>query len=137
MNYPSRTDSDGREGWNQSPNALAGTTREDFNGKTNDRLLRREDNDGPIEFTRTAEASDGSADLRNRKHSIATIRVARTLTSQSQTVPEQYVMGGLNGSGDLEGSEGSGRKPNFLQKLRTVLVTFARFVGPGFMVSGA
>ncbi|KAL5346759.1 NRAMP-like transporter smf-3 [Pseudogymnoascus australis] len=36
MNCPSRTDdTDGREGWNQSPNLLAGTTRADFNGRTN------------------------------------------------------------------------------------------------------
>ncbi|KAL5349602.1 NRAMP-like transporter smf-3 [Pseudogymnoascus australis] len=42
MNCPSRTENtDGRECWNQNPNALEGTTREDFNGRTNARLLRQ------------------------------------------------------------------------------------------------
>ena len=46
MNCPSRTDdTDGREGWNQSPNLLAGTTRADFNGRTNATARRSLDPD--------------------------------------------------------------------------------------------
>ena len=50
MNCPSRTDdTDGREGWNQSPNLLAGTTRADFNGRTNATARRSLDPDVPGE----------------------------------------------------------------------------------------
>jgi len=45
MNYPSRTDDTGREGWNQNPPSLAAdtTTRQDLNGLANSRLRQDDD----------------------------------------------------------------------------------------------
>lgn len=57
MNCPSRTDdTDGREGWNQSPNLLAGTTRADFNGRTNATARRSLDPDVPGEDVPIAQS---------------------------------------------------------------------------------
>ena len=57
MNCPSRTDdTDGREGWNQSPNLLAGTTRADFNGRTNATARRTLDPDVPGEDVPIAQS---------------------------------------------------------------------------------
>lgn len=139
MNYPERTDDqDGREGWNQNPNAFAGSSREDFNGKANDRILRRSDNDGPIEISPSDQNPDSPQPRnRNRKSSVATVMVARTLTSQSQSPSQRHVTNSAGGivMGSGGTNHGSEEEDGFFAKARNILVTFGKFVGPGFMVS--
>jgi hypothetical protein len=121
MNCPSRTDdTDGREGWNQSPNLLAGTTREDFNGRTNATVRRRSDPDGlPDDVTSTQDSTD--------------------TPPPKMLVPNLKQLNGHVsdlGAADAEGGGGSGGHgmSSFLHKAKKIFITFGSFVGPGFMV---
>jgi metal iron transporter len=131
MNCPSRTDNtDGRDGWNQSPNLLSGTTREDFNGMANARMLRRIESSDPELVISNTEAPDAQ---RPRKNSTATIMMARTLTSQS--LRAGHVNNEAHNGDDSNGNpNGSFWAPNFLTRVKDVVVKFGKFVGPGFMV---
>jgi len=130
MNCPSRTDNpSGREGWNQSPNLHSGTTREDFNGMANARVLRRIEPSEPPQIKSDNEVPDPQ---KPRKHSAATVRIARTLTSQSGDDDD------VNTRNVQRDDSSNNKKPFssalFFSKARKVLVTFGKFVGPGFMV---
>ena len=75
MNCPSRTDNpNGREGWNQSPNLHSGTTREDFNGMANARVLRRIEPGEPVSNNPDDEISDAQ---RPQKNAAPTVKIAR------------------------------------------------------------
>jgi metal iron transporter len=130
MNYPSRTDNpNAREGWNQSPNLHSGTTREDFNGMANTRVLRRIEPGEPVLKPSDDEVSDAQ---RPRKNSTQTIRIA--ITSAGHKVEEDLVNPDAL---HCDGSSGNGDHfclPSLFSKTRKVLVTFGKFVGPGFMV---
>lgn len=132
MNCPSRTDNtDGRDGWNQSPNLLSATTREDFNGMANTRILRRIESNDPALFVSNDEVPDAQ---RPRKNSVATVRLARTFTSQS--LPWGHVDIVPSRCDDPNDQTKCPPKlAKFFLKARNVLVTFGKFVGPGFMVS--
>ena len=132
MNCPSRTDdTDGRDGWNQNPNLLSGTTREDFNGMANTRILRRIASNDPVLLVSNDEVQDAQ---RPRKNSAATVRIARTLTNQS--LPRDHVNGITSNRDDSHaGTSYSSGAANFFAKARRVLVKFSKFIGPGFMVS--
>ena len=130
MNCPSRTDNaDGRDGWNQSPNLLSGSTREDFNGMANTRILRRIDSSDPVLLLSNDDVPDAQ---RSRKNSTATIRI-----TTSQSLQPSHVSGVHPGS-DIpgDGANSQSRLANLLTKARNVLIKFGKFVGPGFMVSG-
>lgn len=132
MNCPSRTDNvDGREGWNQNPNDLAGTTREDFNGIANSRTLRRIEPDDPILGVPDHQDS-GVRPRRGRDNSAATVKLARTLTSQNPDPQHVTMSSSMGGPNDNPGTATGSL--SFFQKARKVLATFAKFVGPGFMV---
>ena len=89
MNCPSRPNNpNGREGWNQSPNLLSGTTREDFNGMANARVLRRIETSDPVSLKSIDDVPDGQ---RPRKNSAATITLATTLTLPGQSVEKEQV----------------------------------------------
>jgi metal iron transporter len=124
MNCPSRTDNvDGREGWNQSPNLLSGTTRQDFNGRTNTRLLRRIDPDGPSNEMTMDQLPDLDPSSKNCKTNI---------TERTQTRARESL-------GDPASPQNtSTRSPSFLfQVVKKAVVTYCKFVGPGFMVGKA
>jgi metal iron transporter len=132
MNCPSRTDNaDGRDGWNQSPNLLSATTREDFNGMANTRILRRIESNDPVLFVSNNEVPDAQ---RPRKTSAAAVRLVKALTSQS--LHRGHVNRMPSGCDD---SNNQTKCPptlaKFLTKARNILVTFSKFIGPGFMVS--
>ena len=132
MNCPSRTDNtDGREGWNQSPNLLSATTREDFNGMANTRILRRIESNDPVLLVSDDLVPDAQ---RPRKNSVATVRLAKALTSQS--LREGHVGSIPSGCDDpKDQTKCPPQLAKFLTKARDVLVTFSKFIGPGFMVS--
>ncbi|KAF5879413.1 putative transporter protein smf2 protein [Botrytis fragariae] len=137
MNCPSRTDEplEG-DGYNQNPNALANdlTTREDLNGRANGRALRRSLEDEGVESIHdlVEDTGDGKA-----------------------TGSVKGVGGGAGGIGavEMEGEAvetgrvvtwgaGYGRSclhvsKEQLVKMKQVMVKFAKFVGPGFMVAVA
>lgn len=130
MNCPSRPDnSNGREGWNQSPNQHSGTTREDFNGMANARVLRRIETHNPVSLKSNDEVPDSE---RQRKNSAATIKL--TMTQASQSVEKGDVKSNIFHC-DGPNDEKSGSRPSsFFSKARNLLMTFGKFVGPGFMV---
>lgn len=130
MNCPSRTDNpNGREGWNQSPNLHAGTTREDFNGMANTRVLRRIDPGDPAFIDSDEKVSEAQ---RPRKASTAAVKI--TTMSTSQSVDENQVNPGALHCDDSSDNRMRSYLPSFFPKTRKVLATFIKFVGPGFMV---
>jgi metal iron transporter len=100
---------------NQNPNALspALTTRHDLNGMANLKVCRRLSS---IEHTTEDEPDDDSDAQRDKAAVVGTGQVG-----ESQT-PEL-------------GLGGDGPKESIARRLRDVIVTFGKFVGPGFMVS--
>lgn len=132
MNCPSRTDNlDGREGWNQNPNHLSNTTRQDLNGIANSRILRRSDADEPVEEAANMQSPDTS---RRRKIYPLASKLARAMTSRS--LPQEHVTTTsfvVDDSGN--GPNGSDGEPGFPHRVRKIIMTFGKFVGPGFMVS--
>lgn len=134
MNKTSRTDEplEG-EGLNQSPNTLSNdlTTNQDLNGIVNDRAQRGRDprstrdsgqldiEERPIMFVR--EPSEASADK---------------LAGDASSSPSPSEGEG-EGAGSLSGSIDDPAPKSRLAKIKHVLVTFGKFVGPGFLVSVA
>ena len=158
MNCPSRPDDiTGHEGWNQSPRMLAGdvTTCQDLNGLANSRLQRDQ--------SKGHEDSDG--DLRNiekePEKGLETAIRCRTAANGKGEAGERPAGGddghrggakaGTSGNGNPDDSskfssftwaKGNVRKRpgdsvDFLRRCGKVLIKFARFIGPGFMVSVA
>lgn len=97
----------------------------------NTRILRRIESIDPVLFLSHDEVPDAQ---RPRKYSAGTVRLARTFTGQS--LPRGHVNRMPSGCDDTNDET---KCPSQLAKIpakaRNVLVTFAKFVGPGFMVS--
>jgi metal iron transporter len=95
----------------------------------NTRVLRRIEPGDPAFISSDEKVPDAQ---RPRKNSAATVRIARTLTGQS--VDENH----LNPDALYGNDSSNDRKyfclPSFFSKAGKVLVTFCKFVGPGFMV---
>lgn len=137
MNCPSRNDEAlEHDGWNQSPNSLAGdlTTRSDLNGIANLRL-RRENSHS--DATSLGDALHREGDVRDEKDSsyeksppscqppgnlIESDRVRFTVSINEQQITE------LPSSADFKG---------VLRRTGHILSKFGRFIGPGFMISVA
>jgi len=160
MNRPSRTDEPWEsDGMNQSPNALSAdlTTNQDLNGLVNARELRRTDtitsgsSDSPadephvevvhpppggiskgedrrggrkvkgfVDGTLDADRQPGAGAGNGSRVEVAAAAGERTLS---------------RGTDDDASSSSPGKSP--WGKLRHALVTFGKFVGPGFMISVA
>jgi metal iron transporter len=131
MNCPSRTEEPEGTGFNQSPRILAPelTTRQDLNGIANARVLRRIAT-GDIE-TVVDHVPD---DQTKRKEEGSTIAKAARDESASFDVVDQ------NG-GDNDGRRGTHGglqiSKQWFERLRKIIMTFGRFIGPGFMISVA
>ncbi|PQE16876.1 metal ion transporter metal ion transporter protein [Rutstroemia sp. NJR-2017a BBW] len=147
MNCPSRTDEplEG-DGYNQNPNALANdlTTREDLIGRANGRALRRSLEDEGVENINDLMEKGGGGGggggevLRERGggEDGKSGHVVRP-SVQASDVSDR------GGSGSGGGSE-SGRIEKYLNmpkeslsRFKQVMIKFAKFIGPGFMVSVA
>lgn len=118
MNCPSPVHHPEGDGMNQNPNALAPalTTNEDLNGMANLKVLRRL---ASIEHVTEDEPFDQSDPPR----------------SKTATVQEGQAGESQEGIEAPSGPGGSHPRKPVLRKLVDVVVTFGKFVGPGFMVS--
>lgn len=137
MNCPSRTDEPETDGYNQNPPFLSAdlTTREDLNGKANSRLTKGRD----PEIVKDQDLSNLDVGSPSRDPEKSSGKVGVTSghdvdpghVGQSLRAPEETVSGGGRG---LPKSRYL-RSP--FRSLNAVLRKFAKFVGPGFMVSVA
>lgn len=138
MNCPSRTDeTDEREGWNQSPPALAAdlTTRSDLNGIVNLRMQR--DHLPPGEPSLEELPDDEIIELgeSSTKGIAVTIpinaihKVEKSPRNQSQLFPD--------GAQDRQSSSQHRDSASLFRRVGQVLLKFSKFIGPGFMVSVA
>lgn len=123
MNCPSRTDEPPEsDGYNQNPSSLSAdlTTREDLNGKANSRVLRRlasSEIQDPVD-----SRSDQDTPRKKEPSSVGEKAVA--------------IEGVGHGGGEEIGGEGEGSwAARAFMKARRGLINYAKFVGPGFMVS--
>src|SRR5690348_15564727 len=114
MNCPSRTDdTDGREGWNQSPNLLAGTTREDFNGRTNATARRSLDPDALGDDVAIARLDlDLPPPLAEKKGGEKVSVVADAVEGEGHVIYDdgRGGVGGGGGGGGGSGDGGAGRR---------------------------
>jgi metal iron transporter len=137
MNCPSRTEEPEGTGWNQSPSFLASdlTTRQDLNGIANARVLRR------IATGEIDNVVDGvPADQIKKKDSKEEVVMAKAACRHvGEGGMSRFDVVDLNGNDDDGRGTGTGRgtysSSKWFRGLRKVVVTFGRFVGPGFMVS--
>lgn len=131
MNCPSRTDdTDGREGWNQSPNLLAGTTRADFNGRTNATARRSLDpgipgDDIPIAQTHVDMPPPGKGGVGEKGLPVG---------EKGDVMGHVTTTGGGGGGGGGEGGWGVSKRQKFYEKAMRVFMKYSSFIGPGFMV---
>jgi hypothetical protein len=151
MNCPSRTDEplEG-DGYNQNPNALANdlTTREDLIGRANGRALRRSLEDEGVEnindlmedtgegirsVNRKGSGGGGGGKERGGGEDGKNGHVVRP-SIQTSDVSDR------RGSGSGGGGE-NGRVERYLNmpkesllRFKQVMIKFAKFIGPGFMV---
>lgn len=147
MNKTSRTDEPYEgEGHNQSPNAFSNdlTTNEDFNGIVNTRTQRDSDSRTVSDTGQSIARAEPSASERDE---MAKRGGARKLagrggaTGQSpgsvSSDPQVLDSSPRDNSppSGLPVASGSGGSP--LQRVKHVLYTFSKFVGPGFLVSVA
>lgn len=157
MNCPSRTDEPPvSDGYNQSPNALSNdlTTNADLNGISN--LRQRSDDalsiqnggqssegpditvthdpDGHRGNSRGGEVAAGSGVKDQQSPEKGRFDLETLVTRQSAS---PSVTGPGSGSGSGSGSNRSGGPKPLLHRIRNGLITFGKFVGPGFMVAVA
>ncbi|KFY90935.1 hypothetical protein V498_05753 [Pseudogymnoascus sp. VKM F-4517 (FW-2822)] len=136
MNCPSRTDdTDGREGWNQSPNLLAGTTRADFNGRTNATARRSLDPDVPGEDVPIAQSHIDTPPPLDK----GGMGEKGPVVGEKGDVTNHVTTGGDDGGGGGGGGGGWGldRRQKLYEKIGRVFMKYASFIGPGFMISVA
>jgi metal iron transporter len=136
MNCPSRTEEPEGTGFNQNPSSLSAdlTTRQDLNGIANSRVLRRipsEIQDGVI--LNSVPPDDEKLKGEREKGGVA----KGTEVGESHVGSER---GGISAGGSVVGDGGNGGEGGswllrYFLKLRKFLITYAKFVGPGFMVS--
>jgi len=134
MNCPSRTEEPEGTGMNQSPNALAAdlTTREDMNGLANSRVLRRIASQ-EVEADRIMGRDDVE-----RKREGSDIEKILTNGTQGHVVgcPERAADSLQDGGDGNDRNKANAVKKEF-RRLCKVVMTFGKFVGPGFMISVA
>jgi metal iron transporter len=151
MNQTSRTDEpyEGDDGLNQSPNALSNdlTTNQDLNGIANSRTRRSSEDETRDDSGHTITEVDPPTPEPDRvKGTQQNLAVAYgdRASGQSPGV-KQTSLGTAQVLGDDLRQGGDGADASFvtkdggspLQRVKRTLVTFGKFVGPGFMVSVA
>jgi len=147
MNCPSRTDYDfNAEGWNQNPPALAAdaTTRSDLNGIANSRQLR----DHRIDFRDTSDGDNAVPGERlcESNDSRRTRAGLKKAELDNQEKQDSASCGDLSPALSPGGRSQDGEDPRVIagsrfwttaREIGRVLRKYAKFVGPGFMVSVA
>lgn len=159
MNRPSRTDEPYEgEGYNQSPNYLSNdlTTNQDLNGIANTRALRRGEALSIENAGQSDDEDKGLSDADVPKEGPRAAAVMPSMTGRSPDkgasrriagsaapVPTDREGGDEDGDGDgggdraPRGSHGRQNARGLLHRIKTVVTTFGKFVGPGFMISVA
>lgn len=137
MNCPSRTEEPEGTGFNQNPSALAAdlTTRQDLNGIANARLLRRIAT-GEIENVVERVPNDDRK-KENETAVMAKVALASDSHECERGMPSFEVVNLSDGDYYERGADGGRGLPissEWFMRLRTVVLKFAKFVGPGFMV---
>ena len=136
MNCPSRTEEPEGTGYNQNPSALAAdlTTRQDLNGMANTRVLRR------IATGDVENVVERVPDDEVKKHD--TVMMAKRVLTRSGHVEETSSTFTSMNLTEGDGRRGSGGEVEplpvsklWFKRLRKVVLTFGKFVGPGFMAS--
>ncbi|KAK4164496.1 natural resistance-associated macrophage protein-domain-containing protein [Cladorrhinum sp. PSN259] len=149
MNGPPRTDEQQDEdGHNQSPARFSNdlTTNQDLNGISNSRALRREE---PLALVNEEETTEsralacGGVDGAGPKGAGAGSKwvpmSSSSIAAGSGYAPAGPTSAAVTGSAagcDVHHHEG-GRMATRLKKIKHAIVTFGKFVGPGFMVAVA
>lgn len=133
MNYPSRNDEVlGHPEWNQSPHDLDAdsTTRADLNGIVNLRQLREQDADPKSNDEDAVLEHQQPSDDTNLGHS-----------SKSKTESSQDVKALPDGKHARTSSSSTSSYPiratNLVYRARDILIKYAQFVGPGFLIAVA
>ena len=145
MNCPSRTDPVHTDGWNQSPNALNAdaTTGADLTRLANARLQRDHRIDPANCFGAQIELIDHHIAERadTTINSKASDRQGHTEGGEDKGADADAVAASPpDGSGSSDGRIINKRRKTireFIRRAFTVLLKYARFIGPGFMVSVA
>ncbi|KAK4044215.1 natural resistance-associated macrophage protein-domain-containing protein [Parachaetomium inaequale] len=148
MNRPSRTDKPpAGDGYNQSPPEFSSglTTNQDLNGISNTRALRREEH--PV-MVGSGEADPDPlaitfSDGPSKTGGAAVVGVSASATSSAAHILQSGDTGpgpgGQNedfapANGNLDGTSQPG---SWLSQAKHTILTFGKFVGPGFMVAVA
>lgn len=141
MNCPSRTEEPEGDGFNQNPSSLSAdlTTREDFNGIANARELRRiASNEIKSEVDRVPD-EDGKRGKGGEEVVVVVAKGSQqgNLTGSGPGMVALDVADG-DAAGGREIGDGNGDDAPFpmkiFMKIRKVVTTYGKFVGPGFMV---
>lgn len=133
MNYQSRNDETlGHPDWNQSPHALNSdaTTRADLNGIVNLRQLREQDSD---------PNSNNENDIAEQHHDILTAdhHASSTTKKPSNSAVTSLPTGTAVSSSSQRTLNYPQRARNLVRRAKEVLVKYAQFVGPGFLIAVA
>ncbi|KAF7874856.1 hypothetical protein EAF04_002030 [Stromatinia cepivora] len=149
MNCPSKTDEplEG-DGYNQNPNALANdlTTREDLNGRANGRALRRSLEDEGVESINDLGDDTGDGKVTGGESGVGRGAGGERGGGGGGDGKTGHVVGPTVETLDIRDQSGTRGgyerscinipKEQFV-KMKQVMVKFAKFVGPGFMVAVA
>jgi hypothetical protein len=132
MNCPSRTEEPEGTGYNQNPSSLAPdlTTRQDLNGIANTRVLRRIA-PGDIESVIDHVPEDDETAVKAKSLKDMSSSHVGIGISSSEVVELSNAEGGR---GTDERREYHRTSIKWFMRLRKVMLTFGKFVGPGFMV---
>jgi metal iron transporter len=150
MNRPSRTDEPEGDGYNQSPNPLSNdlTTNQDLNGISNARMLRRQedmsiqDSGQDPEGGPSSRADDDADDVGTSGQFDAVTNTASAIGSKSErgrSDQEEDCRQGSPQSDAAGGDRSSGTHSlsSRFKSFKHAIVTFGKFIGPGFMVAVA
>ncbi|KAF8866872.1 natural resistance-associated macrophage protein [Acephala macrosclerotiorum] len=143
MNCPSRTEEPEGTGFNQNPSALSAdlTTRNDLNGIANARELRRIPSAGiegvvepvPDDVTERKRASEGMQEVAlEGKDSKRHMGEESGMGMSTLDAVDEGNSGGGSGSGN-----GRGGVSRYFERAKKAMITYGKFVGPGFMISVA
>lgn len=152
MNQVSRTDEpyEGDDGLNQSPNALSNdlTTNQDLNGIANSRTRRSADdqsNDGSGRAITEIEPPTPDPDrVKVTRRNLAATHgdgaAGQSPGTKETSLKTAQVYRGDPGQGGGEGNRASSTAKDggsLFSRAKRIILTFGKFVGPGFMVSVA
>jgi metal iron transporter len=135
MNCPSRTEEPEGTGYNQNPSSLAPdlTTRQDLNGIANTRVLRRIAT-GDIESVIDHVPEDDETAVKAKD--LKDLRDSHVGSGMSKFEVVE-LSNAEGGRGVEERREHHRTSTKWFMRLRKVMLTFGKFVGPGFMVSSS